>query len=153
MLDVHSSKMLWVLSYMKLNNRGRECSVGRWSGKIWPHSCPAKLLIKQMALKQRELQSLTGKLQHACKAVSSDHTFSTIRFLWAIPPVSILFVFFFHRYSSVWQMPVCAYVCVFFYALWKPLDTPGTYCSNAVVNVRTHTSSKHTSRIHTSSKQ
>ena len=32
------------------------------------------------------------------------------------------------------HMRVCV---VFFFALWKPLDTPGTYCSNAVVNTRT----------------
>ena len=122
MLDLHFSKMLRVLSYMKLkiNNRGRECSVGRCSGKIWPRSCPAKPLIKQMALKQRELQSLTGKLQHACKAVPSDHTFSTIKFLWAIPPASLLFVFFPQIFFSVTDACVCICVCVFFLLCGSP---------------------------------
>ena len=143
MLDLHFSKMLQVLSYMELNNRGRECSVGRWSGKIWPRSCTAKLLVKQMALKQKELQSLTAKLQHACKkAVSSDHTFLQHKVSLSHPPPSLPIVFFFS--TDILQcdgclcvnMRVCVF-CFLFFALWKPLDTPGTYCSNAVVNTRT----------------
>ena len=86
-LDLHFSKMLQVLSYMELNNRGRECSVGRRSGKIWPRSYPAK----QMALK-------VAKYSMPAKQSLLITLFSSIRFLWAIPaplPYPLLLLFFF----------------------------------------------------------
>ena len=115
--------MLQVLSYMELNNRGRECSVGRWSGKIWLRSCPTKLLVKQMALKQKELQSLTGKLQHACKAVSSDHTFLQHKVSLSHPPLPPPPQLFFFS-TDILQCDGCLcvhmHVCVFFLLCGSP---------------------------------